>query len=246
MVFTGRWVMRGVVERGPRGGTGFRRIKIPLARCTACGRTARVLSAGVLPRKTFTLPVIEDAASRYVSRDGPGLRGVVAGLGQHAPDHATLHRWLTGLGERALDRPSRGAVSAPTAAALVSETERRLRVAVRPLWRSRPRIAVWKHRTEPRRDELEACARVLAVAGALFPREVSPLTEWDRRLAGFLGVAAWTFWTGRPCTRMQRPVSAARSVGFARFPKPSARGVRHAARSPPGGGVPPGTDFSPS
>jgi len=243
LVFTGRWVARGVVERDARGGTKFRHMEVPLAECTACGRSARVLPSGVLPYKTFTLPVIEEAAKRYVSCDGPGLRGVVAGLGKHAPDHSTLHRWSAGLGERVLDRLPRGAVSAPRAAALVGETERQLGVDVRPLWRCRHRIAPWKHQTERRRDELEACARVLAVAVVLFPSEVSPLTEWDRRLVEFLGVAAWTFWTGRAGTAMQHPGGVGRGVGCARRLKPSAGGCRHAPRSPPGGGVSPGTDI---
>ena len=106
------------------GGTTFRRLTVPLARCSACKRSARVLPAELLPQKTYGLPVIEKAARPYVSPapGGPGLRTVVKGLGQHAPCHSTLHRWLAGLGELAFGRLTEPSPPDPSE----SNTDRRI------------------------------------------------------------------------------------------------------------------------
>jgi hypothetical protein len=246
LTFLGRRVERGAVLLGRDGRTEFRELQIPVARCSACKRSARVLPAELLPRKTFGLPVIEKAARPYISPDlaGPGLRTAVKGLGEHAPCHSTLHRWLAGLGERALDRrlPKRTASKPcgsdtppppPTAAAMVAESSRRVDPGLPLVWARSFPIPTWKYKTEKRRDQLEACARVLCAAGVLFPDAAAPLTAWHLQLVGFFGVAAWCFPTGLSCTPVQLTPPRTPEVGSPARSRPRPGDAHHGARPPP-------------
>lgn len=245
LTFCARWVDRGAVLPGKRGGTVFQRPLVPLARCSACKRSARVLPAELLPRKTYSLPVIENAAGRYVSPDpgGPGLRKVVKGLGEHAPCPSTLHRWLAGLGELAFDRlpkPSRPETSdsappAPTTATVVEESTRRVDPGLRAVWQQSFFIPSGKYQSEKRRDQLEGCARILCAAQHLFPDASAPLTVWRRELIGWLGVAAWDFPTGFSCTPSQLTPQRTPEVGSPARSKPRPLEAHHGPRPPPHG-----------
>lgn len=244
LTFCGVWATRGAVLLRGRDETEFRDLRVPLARCSACKRSARVLPAELLPYKTFSLPVIEKAARPYVSPDlaGPGLRTAVKGLGTRAPCHSTLHRWLAGLGERALDRsqgtasprkPSDTSPPSPTTAAMVAESSRRMDPGLPAVWAQSFCIPAWKYETDKRRDQLEACARVLSAARYLFPDDPAPLTAWRRELNGFFGVAAWGFSTGLPCTPMQLRPQGTPEVGCSTRTRPRPLEAHHGPRPPP-------------
>lgn len=232
LAFTGRLVPRGVVTLARGSLAAFHRVPIPLARCAACRFTVRVLPADFLPRKTYTLPVIETATRRYVADDGPGLRSVVDELGHHAPAHSTLHRWLSGLGDRTLDRRPSPAPT-PTAAALVVESERRWGAPLRSLPTPADRLPAWKYHSEQRHDPLRACVRLFAWADAVVPRTTLPLTAWQARLIAVFGVAAWVFPTRPLKTAVQLPAKRSRPIRSRPSSRSRSRGAAHGPRSPP-------------
>jgi len=158
-------------------------------------------------------------------------------MGKYAPRHSTLWRWLAGLGERALDH---GAVqrvpayrSLPPASSLIAESGKRLGPGLRQLWQRHFKVPWWKYRSEKRREQLEACARVLAAARHLFAEPADPLSEWHGWLVESLHVAAWAFPTGMACTDMQLTPSPSGAVRSAPKSKPAKGGRCHEARSPP-------------
>ncbi len=246
LTFVGCWVKRGAVLLDGRGKTKHECLRVPLARCSVCNRSARVLSAELLPGRTFGLPVIEKAARSYVSSDptGPGLRKVVKGLGAHAPCYSTLHRWLDGLGERALDRQPRKPSPPepsdpdtppppPTTAAMVAESARRIDPELPVAWARSFSIPSWKYHTEKRRDQLEACARVLFAARHLFPDASSALLVWHLQLIELFGVTAWCFPTGFSCTPMQLRPQRTPEVGSPTRSRPRRGDTHHGPRPPP-------------
>jgi hypothetical protein len=205
-----------------------------------------VLPRELLAFKSFSLPVIERACSCYVDPDlrGPGLRGTVRRMGKHAPAHSTLWRWLAGLGERALDRrPDHGhsaAVRTPRAyrsllpvSALIAESAKRLGQGVRQVWQRHFKVPDWKHHSERRREQMEACARVLASARRLFPDRRHPLGEWHGWLIERFHVAAWAFPTAIPCTESELCASGSDRLRSAAKSKPRKKGRCHEARAPP-------------
>lgn len=255
--FTGTWVERNAILLTAAGKTAYRTCSFPVACCELCRHRPRVLSAEFLPYKTYTVPVVEAAGRMYTAPDpsGPGLRRVVAHLGDRHPVHSTLHAWLAGLGERALDRlprrprpqrprrpmpsarppltPAPKPPPAPTAAALIVESARRLNASLRTLWQQSPSIPRWKYRSERRREQLEACARVFAAASILFPNSPAPLVAWQAALATFFGVAGWTFPTGPGHMPIEQTASTPPRVDSARRPEPPVGDASHAPRSPP-------------
>ncbi len=225
----------------------YRRLRVPLVRCSACKRSARVLPAELLPYKTFGLPVIEKAVGLYVSSEpsGPGLREAVGRLGRCAPVFSTLHRWLAGIGERVLDRvarrrddPKGGSSILPTSASLVSESSQRLDPSLTRAWRESFPIPPWKYQSERRREQLSACARLLAAARRLFPDSPSPLLAWEVWLSARFGVTAWTFSTGPGGTAMQLPPPPRPRIASPRSTKTRKGDARHAPRPPPRGLLP--------
>ena len=225
---------RGIVWPGEKD-QDHQNIRIPLARCQNCGSCLRVLPREILPRKTFSLPVIEKGCRPYTSADplGPGLRKVVNRMGKNRPAHSTLHRWLSGLGEKTLDRlPSKGGSFIPTSA-LIAETARGVNAGIRRLWQRRFEIPSWKYRSEKRHDQLKACARTLHAASSLFPDSPFPLTAWNGWLISRFHVAAWTFPAGKGDTPMQLPPPPKRGVGDSLRSKRERKDAKEKARSPP-------------
>lgn len=247
LVFTGSWVERGVVVQEGGGGALIPQVwRVVLARCGRCRARLRVLPRELLAFKSFSLPVIEHLCGRYVDPDpqGPGLRRTVWSTGQYAPAHSTLWRWLAGLGERALDRwpggrqgaakrTSRACTRLPPVAALITESARRLGQGFQALWQRHFRIPDWKHQSERRREQLEACARVLAAARRLFPEGPHPLCAWHGWLIDRFHVAAWAFPTGMPCTSLELPPPGSDALRSEAKSKPRKKGRCHEARAPP-------------
>ena len=249
LVFTSRRVHRGIVW--PKDGVNvFEHILIPLACCQGCKSHLRVLPQEIPDLKRFCLPSVEAACRAYVSPapDGPGLRRVRAQTRGEKFDISTLHRWLGGIGDQALDRSRPAARKTSTAkphpqqsgqtAALVTETARRLGRGVKRLWERSYVIPSWKHKSERRGDQLEACARLLAVASSLFPGSAYPLTAWRGWLiAHVYDVVPWTFPTGLSCTAMQLTPTSRNRIPSEHGRKKPGKGVRYGPRSPPRGDV---------
>jgi len=239
LVYTGSSVDRGAVMRSKEGQLEPQVMRLPIARCGDCKARLRVLPRELLPFKSFCLPVIEQACSRYVDPDprGPGLRRTVRRLGKYAPAHSTLWRWLAGLGERALDRGAvqtvRAYASLPPAAALVAESAKHLGKGLRRVWERRFKIPSWKYLSEKRREQLEGCARVLESGRRLFLQRANPLSEWHGWLLDRFHVAAWAFPTGMACAELELTPCASGAVRSAVKSKPAKGGRCDEARSPP-------------
>jgi len=243
LVFTGSRVARNIIWYGKDGKLVYEEIKVPLACCRNCPGRFRVLPVEIAPRKTFSLPIIEDACRAYVQPDpdGPGLRKAVEGLAGISPNYTTLYRWMEGLGERVLDRLQTGGKKASfpepwlSTAALISESAKRLNPDIQKRWNRSPKIPSWKYHSSRRRDQLQACARLLDCASFLFPDEPHPLTAWQGKIIEYFHVAGWWFPTGYPCTAIQ--LSPGRPDGL-RYPatlKRRKKEANHGPRSPPDG-----------
>jgi hypothetical protein len=248
-IFTGRWVKRGIVWS--KGGKNiFEIIQIPLAIGRVCGHRLRVLPVEIAGHKRFSLSIMHEACSRYVSSHTDGLRtvaGKTKGVGFH---FATLHRWLARLGGRVLDRAGKepsvkrpgataGLKASLSTAAVITETAKGLVTNLSEVWTRRYVISPWKYLSERRHDELKACARLLATAALLFFREGGcPLTAWRAwLLMRSCDVATWPFAPGNRCTALQLPPPGGKRLKFRSNPKTRKKEVPHGSRSPPGGSM---------
>ena len=242
LVFTDSWVERGVTWPKGKRRVKFKRNLIPLARCQVCGGRFRVLSQEILPRKTYSLPVIENSCRAY-PQSGKGLRKTVNSIQGDRPHFTTLHGWLGGLGVRALDRVkirenrSSGktkkaaySITSLTAAALVAETGKKLRRGVVREWQHHHDIPSWKYKSQRRRDQLEWCARLFSIASYLFPDEPYPLLSWQGWLIKQLHVAGWVFSGGGVCTAIQLSTLDRNVVDSS---KSRRKEKNHDSRSPP-------------
>ncbi|MFH1037084.1 MAG: hypothetical protein V1789_00250 [PVC group bacterium] len=206
----------------------------------------------ILPYKRFSLPLIEKYCRIYVTPDpdGSSLRGTVDGPPDNGPrpHYTTLHRWLAFLGERVLDRlelsfqSSRGSVprsSSPIpwlpTSALISESAKRLRTGIKRRWNRPVIIPVWKYKSPRRREQLQACARLLSTASDLFPDDPHSLTAWEGKIIEYLNVAGWWFPNGYACTAKRQDY--VRPDGLRCLPtlKQRKNEVNHGPRSPPDG-----------
>ena len=225
--------------RATAGALSPQALWLPLAGCAKCKARIRVLPRELLAFKSFSLPVIEEACTCYLDPDpnGPGLRRTVRSMGKYASVHSTLWRWLAGLGERALDHGAVQKVGAyralPPASSLIAESDKRLGKKLAKVWPRQFKIPRWKYQSQKRREQLEACARLLATAHHLLAEPLHPLSEWHGRLIEWLHVAAWAFPTAVPCTDMQLTACESGAVRSAPRSK-GTKGARcHGARSPP-------------
>ena len=247
LVFTNSWVDRGVVWPKGKRGAKFKRNLIPLAQCHVCGGRFRVLSQEILPRKTYSLPVIENSCRLY-PQSGKGLRKTVNSIKGDRPHFTTLHGWLGGLGVKALDRKkvqkNRSAEQGKkasysgkvwTTAALVAESAKKLKRGVVREWHNQFDIPLWKYKGEKRRDQLEGCARLFSVASYLFPDEPYPLTSWQSWLIKEVHVAGWVFSARSGCTAIQLSTAGQNVIGSFQKPKLQKKEKNHGSRSPPGG-----------
>ena len=75
------------------------------------------------------------------------------------------------------------------------------------LWRAPAApIAPFKFKSPRRRDQLSACARLLATAAALFDQSPEPLLAWQTQLIRFHHVPAWDFHTPASLPPLQRQI----------------------------------------
>ena len=178
----------------------YQQSPVPLALCEQCRSRFRVLPVEILPYKTFGLPVIEAACIHYAT-SADGLRKTVGRIPGVSPHYSTLHGWMGGLGERAMDkvhlkrdRATVGQPSLPPTSTLVAETAKRQDLDLINRWsKTKPPIAPWKYESLFRKELLQSCLRLLSIAASLFQNSSYPLTMWQHWLLPMFLVAAWLF-----------------------------------------------------
>ena len=236
LVYTGRWVARG--SRWPGyGGIEDRQTPVPQGRCSVCKRRLRVLPVEIAAHKSYTRPVIETACIAYVDESHPeiSLRKAVARLGKNAPHFSVLHGWLGAMGARALGRLDRYG-QGPPVAALIAESANALSRDLPAQWLQSYSVAPRKYRSDQRREQLEACARLFDTVGRLFPQNAYPWSAWEQWLEERFHVTAWGFPARLRCTAIQhhaprKPVVACAPSRPLRSRQ--TKGNAHGARSPP-------------
>ena len=209
--------------------------EIGLARCseTGCARRFRVLPGDVVPRKRYSLPVIERVITAYTS-GAQSLRRVVWGVaGERVCAHTTLHGWTEGLGAYVLGRAAGEIVGEAPMSRLWVETESR-RPELADVRRQQPFVDPLRYRSEGRHDRLGAVAVLLRVSplasGTGHPHS---LTAWRLLALRWTASCLFLFRTSILCTRIERgipsegrPCSSPSKRSRNRWPTPT--------RSPPG------------
>lgn len=191
---TGKSVDRGAVFLEGRT-FAYTRSKVAVARCRGGGGKRhwhRVLPAELSHGKTYSVPCVEAVVGERVGR-GRSLRRTVGSFVGDVPHFTTLHGWTGGLGRYALMRetPEGGL---PFGALLVKSRWVGL-PDVESVFREPVRISPALYRCEACRDVLEASARLLRAACAMFPRELFPLATWVSQAAGFDLVPPVRWWS---------------------------------------------------
>jgi hypothetical protein len=184
----------------PDGVALYQETPVPLALCEQCQSRIRVLPVEFLPYKTFSLPIIETACNRY-GTSGDGLRKTVEKMPGVAPHYSTLHGWLGGVGERALDKvqlkhdkAAIGQPSLPPTSTLVAETAKKQDLDLINRWNNtNPPIAFWKYKSLFRKELLQSCLKLLLIAASLFKTSSYPLTMWQHWLMPIFYVPGWLF-----------------------------------------------------
>jgi hypothetical protein len=252
LYFTGRLVNRGVIWHDDSGHIVFEIIEIPLSHCRNCRGRFRVLPAEILPFKIFSLKLIEEYSRTYLvpDADGPSLRKTVEGKpGDYPrPDFTTLHHWLMFLGEKSLGPLQPSAPSSPgvvprssscipwlPASALIAESAKRLRVGIKRDWTRPVEIPAGKYRNTHRREQLQACARLLFTADRLFPDEAHPLTAWEGKIIEYLNVAGWWFPSCYNCTESKLSLSQPDGLECPQASKNRKKEASNGPRAPPSG-----------
>jgi hypothetical protein len=162
------------------------------------------------------------------------------------PHWTTLHRWLTFFGERGLDRlpltrsrgtTPRGSFFIPwlPVSALSAESAKRLRRGIKRIWVRPVEIPAWKYRTPRRREQLQACARLLSTAAHLFPDDPYPLTAWESWIVEHLDVAGWWFPSSYACTANITDLGRSEEIRYLRTSKKRKKEANNGPRAPPGG-----------
>jgi len=194
------FAQRNCVLFDSSGVARYRQTPVPLALCEQCKSRFRVLPVEFLPFKTFSLPIIETACNHY-GKSEDGLRKTVNTIAGIAPHYSTLHGWLGGMGERALDKvqlkndkAAIGQPSLPPTSTLVAETAKRKDPNLINRWnKTTPPIASWKYQSLFRKELLQSCQKLLWIAASLFQISAYPLTTWQHWLMPVFYVAAWLF-----------------------------------------------------
>jgi hypothetical protein len=238
MGLTGRAVARGLVDRATEASDilAYQGITVPLARCSVCGRWARVLPLGVLPGKTYGVGAHEVATAAFFGGDRT-LREAVDEIAGVAPKHSTLHGWLGGMGHWAQGRDDDK--SWLPISVLRVETTRLLGAEPERAWAEPVEISPFRYKSERRREELLAAARFLRAAKAAWPDSSSPLTTWARiALTWGSGKRVVGWWARSRATRIQQQAPPPPGIGFQSDPgrtKQEAFPCPIPNRSPPSG-----------
>jgi hypothetical protein len=214
----------------PAGVARYQQTPVPLALCEQCNSRIRVLPVEIVPLKTFSLPIIETACSHYGTSED-GLRKTVKTIPGVAPHYSTLHGWLGGIGERALDRvelknnkAAIGQPSLPPTSALVAETAKRQDLDLINRWnKTQPPIASLKYKSLFRKELLQSCIKLIWMAASLFETSSYPLTLWEKLLIPIFHVPSFLFSSRNLLTPIQL-TDLADNVVISDFKKPPLRG----------------------
>jgi len=190
----------------------YQQTPVPLALCEQCKSRFRVLPVEFLPFKTFSLPIIETACNHYGNSED-GLRKTVKTIAGIAPHYSTLHGWLGGIGERALDKvklkndkAAIGQPSLPPTSTLLAETAKRKDLDLINRWNKTTHpIASWKYQSLFRKELLQSCLKLLWIAASLFQNSAYPLTRWQHWLMPVFYVHGWLFASRNLLTPIQLP-----------------------------------------
>jgi hypothetical protein len=180
-----------------------RQVLIVLVKCPICKSRFRVLPADILPRKLYTLPVIEQSVSLY-NRGDLSLRQVVWKrlYGERLPAHTTLHGWSEGLGAWWLGQ-SIGEVSCSVPATRVT-AELETRFPQMPSLHSIPvQINPHRHRSQGRFERLEACKQFEITATMLEFENTWKWCELNCLIISWGNSFGFGFKTGICCTAIE-------------------------------------------
>jgi len=203
LYFIGKCVSRGIVWLQGEVNI-YERIKIPLVQCKNCNGIFRVLPFGILPRKTFSYPSIENACRGYFTDTASIIKTVSLLLGVK-PHYTTLYHWLGSIGAMHLDTQVSPVVreKAITSASLISETKKELCIQLHSLF-SEVSIPPLHYKSEKRREELVGAKRLLLVSQEIFATHRYSLSHWYWWLSiRFRNVATWLFPSRMYGTRIQ-------------------------------------------
>lgn len=198
--------MRSAVLFDSTGVSYNKFLPIPLARCTTCKTTRRVLPLEILPYKTYGIAIIELSLRYYGFHISDTLRFTTTTIKFHfgqAPNHSTLWRWSVGLGEKILCRePQILSNYAPPSSAILAQTTRSkgscdaADLFLNLILEAQPYVAQFKYRSERRFDQLLAVVRLFILAQQIFGKTTSStLLLWNQLLLRDFFVPAWNF----PC-----------------------------------------------
>ncbi|MBD3337023.1 MAG: hypothetical protein GF355_16030 [Candidatus Eisenbacteria bacterium] len=211
-----------------------RTLRLGVARCGRCGHRPRLLPADLLPRKTYALSVIGQAASLYDEERTTSLRKVVweEMSGDRTPAPSTLHAWTEGLGAYALGRPAGEVADAVPAARIVSELKGRFPQLRREARAIPPRRA----HSQARKERLLAGRGFLRLARGLTTDPARALTHLNRLVLTWSTPFALGFRTGLASTPIEQlpPSIALRSPVTRPATKRRAKPCTIRGRSPPG------------
>jgi hypothetical protein len=156
----------------------------------------------LLPRKVYGIQIIEKSMRRYVfSTDSLRQAARIPVKEQtivYPLHHTSLHRWLSGFGEKVLDRNEWIAAKyLPTTSAIIAETCKHQGVDFPTLLPSSDvKLFSEKYRSERRKDHLTAGAWIFLIAKFLFGKNSDDvLKQWVRELLPVFNVVVWDF----PC-----------------------------------------------
>ena len=163
-----------------------------------------MLPSDVLPYKRYSLPVIERAVSLY-NRGDLSLRNVVWDElpGEHDISHTTLHGWTEGLGAYCLGRPTGEVADALPASRVLSELEAH-HPEMSSLHETPIRINPTRHRSEGRRERLEACKRFELYCGVLDVKDDSMFCDLNRLILSWNNSCGFGFRSEIRCTAIEQ------------------------------------------
>lgn len=178
-------------------------VKIILVKCPLCKSRYRLLPADILPRKLYTLPVIEVSATLYNLGD-LSLRDVTWErlYGERTPAHTTLHGWTEGLGAWWLGRTIGEAAYCVPSGRVRGELE--IRYPQVGSLHSKPIcINPQRYRSQGRRERLEACKQFEIVCSLVPSQNGCNFVELNRLIVSWGNSFGLGFKTGICCTPIE-------------------------------------------
>lgn len=210
-----------------------REVEIALARCPVCKSRFRVLPADILPRKLYSLPVIEMSVSLY-NRGDLTLRGVAWDelYGERTPMHTTLHGWTEGLGAYCMGRCVGEVSGALPAARIFSEIQCRYG-EIKNQHQIPLEVNPRRYKSEARRERLLACKRLELCCRVLDVKDPWIFSELNRLMLALGNPCGLGFRSGICCTAVDHVDSEDVGYWFQDLTKEPLPCPIH-GRSPPG------------